>query len=176
MRFGGRRVLLAGCLFSASAYIELVFWHDHTWQVLLSAGLLGIGIAMGYAAMSNLVVEAVPQSQTGVATGMNTNIRNIGGAVGAGMATSIVGELLVGGRDAEQHGYVMAFIVSAAGLLAAAIVTLMIPRHPVHDPDTIDQLGAMAGGPSAIVATSSRVDSCPPTSSRRLGRCAGMPS
>ena len=158
VRFGGRRVLLAGCLFSASAYIELVFWHDHTWQVLLSAGLLGIGIAMGYAAMSNLVVEAVPQSQTGVATGMNTNIRNIGGAVGAGVATSIVVSSLLADGTPSEHGYVMAFIVSAAGLLAAAIVTLMIPRHPVHDPDTIDQLGAMAGGPSAIVATSSRVD------------------
>src|ERR1700728_4308385 len=87
---GGRRVLLAGCVFSCSAYVELVFWHAQTWQVMLSAGLLGVGIAFGFAAMSNLVVEAVPQSQTGVATGMNTNIRNIGGAVGAGIATSIV--------------------------------------------------------------------------------------
>ena len=78
--WGGRRVLLAGCLFAASAYVELVFWHAQTWQIMVSAGLLGIGIAMGFAAMSNLVVEAVPQSQTGVATGMNTNIRNIGGA------------------------------------------------------------------------------------------------
>ena len=50
----------------------------HTWQIMSPPRLLGIGIAMGYAAMSNLVVEAVPQSQTGVATGMNTNIRNIG--------------------------------------------------------------------------------------------------
>ena len=33
--------------------------------------------------MANLIIEAVPAEQTGVATGMNTNIRNIGAALGA---------------------------------------------------------------------------------------------
>ncbi len=32
--------------------------------------------------MSNLIVHAVPPAQTGVASGMNANIRTIGGAVG----------------------------------------------------------------------------------------------
>ena len=117
---GGRRVLLSGCIFSASSYVVLVFWHAHSWQILIAAGLLGIGIAMGYAAMSNLVVEAVPQSQTGIATGMNTNIRNVGAAVGAGVATSmVVSTSLPNGAPAE-HGYILAFVVSALALLVAA--------------------------------------------------------
>ena len=49
-----------------------------------ATGLLGIGIALGFASMANLIIEAVPAEQTGVATGMNTNIRNIGAALGAG--------------------------------------------------------------------------------------------
>ena len=60
--FGSRRVLLTACVFSAAAYVELALWHGHTYNVLISSGLLGIGIAMGFAAMSNLVVAAVPQS------------------------------------------------------------------------------------------------------------------
>jgi EmrB/QacA subfamily drug resistance transporter len=140
--FGGRRVLLAGCLFSSSAYIVLVFWHAHTWQVLIASGLLGIGIAMGFAAMSNLVVEAVPQSQTGVATGMNTNIRNIGGAVGAGVATSIVVSSLMRDGTPTLHGYVLAFATSAAALLIAAVTTLLIPRHRKADhPGDADHAG-----------------------------------
>ena len=131
--WGGRRVLLAGCLFASSAYVELVFWHAQTWQVMVSAGLLGIGIALGFAAMSNLVVEAVPQSQTAVATGMNTNIRNIGAAVGAGIATSIVVSSLLPDGTPSLHGYILAFVVSAAALLIAAVTTLLIPRH-VADP------------------------------------------
>jgi EmrB/QacA subfamily drug resistance transporter len=140
--FGGRRVLLAGCLFSSSAYIVLVFWHAHTWQVLIASGLLGVGIAMGFAAMSNLVVEAVPQSQTGVATGMNTNIRNIGGAVGAGVATSIVVSSLMRDGTPTLHGYVLAFATSAAALLIAAVTTLLIPRHRKADhPGDADHAG-----------------------------------
>jgi MFS family permease len=109
--------------------MALTLWHTHTWQVLVAAGLLGIGIAMGFAAMANLVVEAVPQSQTGVATGMNTNIRNIGAGIGAGIATSIVVSSLAPDGTPTVHGYVLAFIVSAVALIVAAASTLVIPRH-----------------------------------------------
>ena len=126
---GGRRVLLAACCFAASSYVVLALWHTHTWNVLLSAALLGIGIAMGFASMTNLVVEAVPPTQTGVATGMNTNIRNIGAGVGAGVATSIVVSHLMAHGVPSEHGYILAFIISAAALVVAALATLAIPRH-----------------------------------------------
>ena len=55
-----------------------------------SGGLLvGIGIGLAFAAMANLVVEAVRQDQTGVATGINTIMRSIGGSIGAQMAAAI---------------------------------------------------------------------------------------
>ncbi len=127
--FGSRRVLLAACCFCAAAYVVLIPWHQHTWEILVAAALLGVGVAMGFSSMTNLVVEAVPHTQTSVATGMNTNIRNIGAALGAGIATSIVvGDLLADGTPAE-HGYVLAFAVSAVALVIAAGATLAIPRH-----------------------------------------------
>jgi MFS family permease len=133
--FGSRRVLLVGCCISASSYVVLSFLHSHTWNVLLASGLLGIGIAMGFASMTNLVVEAVPPSQTGVATGMNTNIRNIGAAVGAGVATSVVVSSLAADGAPTEHGYVLAFVISAVAMLIAAGATLIIPRHqPADEP------------------------------------------
>jgi MFS family permease len=158
--FGGRRVLLSGCVFASFAYLALVLWHAHTWQIMVSSGLLGIGMAMGYAAMSNLVVQAVPQSQTGVATGMNTNIRNIGSAVGAGVATSfVVSSLLHNGTPAE-HGYILAFVVSALALLIAAGTALLIPRHPVvvHQLDRADEASAMTAGAAAVAGTASGIE------------------
>ena len=141
--FGSRRVLLAACCFSASSYIVLVLCHTQTWNVLVAAALLGVGVAMGFASMTNLVVEAVPQSQTGIATGMNTNIRNIGAAVGAGVATSIVVSSLMSDGTPTEHGYVLAFLVSAVALLIAAGATLAIPRHRARQD---------AGTPSSIPA------------------------
>ena len=125
--------MLAACIFACSSYIVLIFWHTQDWYILLATALLGVGIAMGFAAMSNLVVEAVPPSQTGVATGMNTNIRNIGAAVGAGVATSVVVSSLLANGVPKEHGYILAFIISAVALVIAALATLAIPRHAATD-------------------------------------------
>ncbi|HEY3844856.1 MAG TPA: MFS transporter [Acidimicrobiales bacterium] len=143
--FGSRRVLLAASCFAASSYVVLALWHSATWEVLVSSGLLGVGIAMGFAAMTNLVVEAVPPTQTGVATGMNTNIRNIGGAVGAGIATSVVVSSLMADGTPSEHGYILAFIISAVALVAAAGATLAIPRHRALQ-DNSDTREAVAVG------------------------------
>ena len=127
--FGSRRVLLVACCFSAASYAVLVLWHTHTWDILVAAALLGVGVAGGFAAMTNLVVEAVPRTQTGVATGMNTNIRNIGAGVGAGVATSVVVSSLTANGTPTEHGYVLAFVISGAAMVVAAAATLAIPRH-----------------------------------------------
>jgi len=124
---GSKPILISGALFAALSYGVLAVAHDQPWNIYVAAGLLGIGVALGYASMSNLIIEAVPASQTGVATGMNTNIRNIGAALGSGAATSlIVSGLLVRGYPRE-HGFVLAFAVCGGALVVAAIAALMIP-------------------------------------------------
>jgi MFS family permease len=156
--FGSRRVLLAGCVFSAVAYVELLIWHAHTWQIMIAAGLLGVGLAMGYAAMSNLVVQAVPHTQTGVATGMNTNIRNMGSAVGAGVATSMVVSTVLRNGTPAQHGYLLAFVVSAIALVIAAGIALLIPEQsgvPIHVADPVE--GAEGLSAAAAVLASAPV-------------------
>ncbi len=56
--------------------------HAHPYDMLISAALLGIGIGLAFSALGNLIVQAVPPEQTGVATGMNTVMRTLGGALG----------------------------------------------------------------------------------------------
>jgi MFS family permease len=133
---GSKSILIIGALVAASSYGLLAVAHGESWTIYLAAGLLGIGVAFGFASMSNLIVEAVPASQTGVATGMNTNVRNIGAALGSGVATSlIVSGMLVHGYPRE-HGYVLAFAVCGGALVVAAIAALMIPTR--SRPSVID--------------------------------------
>jgi MFS family permease len=158
---GSKMVLVLGSLFAASSYLVLVIEHSVEGVVYLATGLLGIGIALGFASMSNLIIEAVPVEQTGVATGMNTNIRNIGAALGSGIATSlIIGSLLPDGYPKET-GYVLAFIVSGAGLVVAALVALLIPGrrasagrrrdpHPALTAEAEAIVGAIAVGPEDL--------------------------
>ena len=71
-RFGSRGALIAGAAVSAVACGWLTIARRHRYGMLLSSTLPGIGIGIGLAfAAGNLLVHAVPASQTGAASGMN---------------------------------------------------------------------------------------------------------
>ena len=57
----------------------LALWHDEPWQVLVAMPVLGTGVGFAFAAMATLITEAVRPSETGIATGMNTVMRTVGG-------------------------------------------------------------------------------------------------
>ncbi|MGA2520498.1 MAG: MFS transporter [Acidimicrobiales bacterium] len=124
---GSKAALVVGAIVSCAAYVNLALAHSHRWEIYLASTLLGVGLGLAFSAMSNLIVHAVPPAQTGVASGMNANIRTIGGAVGAAVMSSIVtSTLLHSGRPAES-GYTDGFLFLAAVTLAAVIATLFIP-------------------------------------------------
>ena len=55
-------------MFTAGAFVLMLIEHDHKLPLYLGSALLGIGIGLAFAAMANLIVQAVPVTQTGVAT------------------------------------------------------------------------------------------------------------
>ena len=79
--------------------------------------IMGVGFGLAFAAMSSLIVAAVPPEQTGVASGMNANIRTIGGSIGAALMASIVTSQLEPGGLPKEIGYTIGFAVLAAALL-----------------------------------------------------------
>jgi MFS family permease len=144
-RFGSRTPLLVGIALVAIGFVQLAVLHDHPWHIFLNSVLTGAGIGLAFAAMATLIVDAVPQSQTGVATGMNTIMRSIGGALGAQIAASIVG------AHADESHFVAAFLVSAAGLALAFVAALVIPRRPTrhtvpHGARRLGEAAATASG------------------------------
>jgi hypothetical protein len=64
--------------------------HNHSWRVYLFTGLLGVSFGLAFSATSALAVGAVPPDQTGVANGMNANIRTIDGSICSGAMAGIV--------------------------------------------------------------------------------------
>ncbi len=129
LRIGSKSVLIIGSLISAASYGVLVIDHSQSWTIYLASGLLGVGLAPAFASMANLIIEAVPADQTGVATGMNTNFRSVGAALGAGIATSLVISEIMPNGYPKESGYVAAFVVSGIGLLVAALAACLIPSR-----------------------------------------------
>ena len=105
----------------------LAFAHHHAWEIYSSSAVMGIGFGLAFSAMSALVVAAVPASQTGVASGMNANIRTIGGSIGSAVMASIVTSQLVVSGLPKESGYTTGFAVMAGGLALAALAGLLIP-------------------------------------------------
>jgi len=136
VRFGGKALVLWGCLISAVSMAILAFAHQQEWEIAVATGLMGAGFGFAYSAMSALIVGAVPVEQTGVATGMNANIRTIGGSIGSAAMASIVTSHLAKSGLPLQSGYTAGFAVMAVALLVAGGSALMIPviRRPAVEP------------------------------------------
>jgi len=126
-RIGSKLAVIIGSIVSCAGYTMLAFAHAYQWQIYVVGALLGMGMGLAFSAMSNLIVQAVPAEQTGVASGMNANIRTIGGAVGAAVMSSIVTSTLLHGGLPAESGYTNGFLFVAVVTLFAVIAALFIP-------------------------------------------------
>jgi EmrB/QacA subfamily drug resistance transporter len=117
---GPRVPLVAGTFLTALSYAFLAAAHDAKWQVYVCTALMGAGIGFAFGAMANLIVEAVRPEETGVATGMNTIVRTIGGSLGSEISASIV-------AASTDRAYTTAFAVSAGAVAVSFVASLAVP-------------------------------------------------
>jgi EmrB/QacA subfamily drug resistance transporter len=128
-RWGFRVSLMFGTLCTSAAFAILAIEHSHPWHFILSGVFMGVGLSFGFASMANLIVAAVPQTDVGIATGINTITRTIGGAFGSAVAVAILSSETIGNTPiAEQRAYVTAFIMSAGVALLAFAAAVLVPR------------------------------------------------
>ncbi|WP_369140321.1 MFS transporter [Modestobacter versicolor] len=126
-RIGSRMVLLAGTIVTAVGYLGFALAHDTQAAILAVSVLMGVGFGFAFASMSNLIVASVPPEQTGVASGMNANIRTIGGSIGAAVMASVVTAGAGASGLPAESGYTHGFLVLTGALVLAAGATLLIP-------------------------------------------------
>ncbi len=126
---GAKVLLTAGAALGSLACAVLALWHDRPWQIALAAGVFGLGIGLAFAAMANLIVGSVPAGQTGAATGMNANIRTIGGSIGAAVTSVLVTGRLQPSGLPHESGYTQGFALLAVLCLAAAGAALLVPAR-----------------------------------------------
>jgi EmrB/QacA subfamily drug resistance transporter len=127
LRFGSKNLLVVGTVVSVAGYLGLALVHEQRWQIYVVSTVMGAGFGLAFSAMANLIVAAVPPEQTGVASGMNANIRTIGGAIGAAAMASIVTVGAPVGGFPTEAGYTAGFLVLAGALALSALAALLIP-------------------------------------------------
>jgi SAM-dependent methyltransferase len=126
-RLGSRAQLQAGMACLLVAYVALFGAHATTVELLAPTIVLGLGLGLGLSSLANLIVGAVRQDQTGVATGVNTVMRTLGGAFGAQLATTCITSSVRHGLPTDS-GFTLAFGVCAG--TASGIVTRCVQNAP----------------------------------------------
>ncbi|MFJ7208139.1 DHA2 family efflux MFS transporter permease subunit [Streptomyces sp. NPDC098789] len=146
-RIGGRPVVAAGLAFQALGlgWFAAVLAADVTYAAQLPALILsGIGMALYFAPASNVLMSTVSVADQGRASGANSALRELGGALGVAVLASVFASQ--GGYETPQtftDGTVPALWIGASAVALAALLALLLPRKAKQPQQS---------GPSPVVA------------------------
>jgi EmrB/QacA subfamily drug resistance transporter len=106
-RVGPRRLLVAGSLVTGAGYAlmgVLAPAQDLWWHILPSMCVVGIGMAMVVAPLSTAVMGAVPEAQSGLASGVNNAVSRMAGLISVAAVGGLVTALYLGAGGTESFG------------------------------------------------------------------------
>jgi EmrB/QacA subfamily drug resistance transporter len=133
-RIGGHRLMGAGLLLQAIGlgWIAHVSTPTTPYADLVAPFFLsGIGMALFFAPVANVVLSSVRPQEEGQASGANNAIRELGGVFGVAVLASVFAHY--GGYRsgaAFAHGMSIAVWIGAALVLVGAVASFAIPHHP----------------------------------------------
>lgn len=122
------RVQLTGAaILIALSTASFGLFHSAAWMPAIAGAVFGFGLGISNSAMASLVVQSVARTQTGIAAGMNSNLRTIGSAIGTSLMAAIVTSSLTATGFPTEAAYDTAFIVMAGLAVAAAAIAGLAP-------------------------------------------------
>jgi MFS family permease len=142
-RFGSKPPLVAGALLFCAGYVMLALVHSAEWEIYLAMLLLGTGMGIAFAAMVNLIVENVGPGETGVAVGMNSLMRSVGGAFGGAATAALLASVSSASGAPTERAYTLAFGLCAVTAAAAALIGLAVPQRgpqAIFEPHAVGDL------------------------------------
>jgi EmrB/QacA subfamily drug resistance transporter len=138
-RFGSKSAMVVGAGISAVSFAWLLVAHRHPYDFLIGATLLGVGIGLAFAALGNLIVQAVPATQTGVASGMNTVMRTLGGALGGQLSATFIVDHQAHGHPTVT-GFTATFLMATLFLVVCVFASVLVPTE--REAESVSQVGA----------------------------------
>jgi len=152
-RIGGRPLMATGLALQAVglAWIASVSTATIGYASLVGPFVLsGIGMAMFFAPVANVVLSAVRRVEEGKASGANNAIREVGGVLGVAVLASIF--VRAGGYESPEafnDGLVPAIWVGAIAVGVGAALSLLIPRKQRHAEATVFERDELVPQPEA---------------------------
>jgi MFS family permease len=132
-RIGGQRLMGAGLVLQASGLAWLAMVSTATVPYLELVGpfvISGIGMALFWAPVANVVLSAVRPEEEGQASGSQNAIRELGGVFGVAVLASVWSHYGSYASGASfVHGMTPALWIGAALVLAGSVAAFAIPSR-----------------------------------------------
>ena len=152
-RYGSKWPLAVGMLIVSVAALLFATQHDDPGTVLLASALLGLGVGAAFAAMAGLIADNVDPREMGVAAGMNTVVRMIGGVIGGQVGAALLTARTIGDSSVPaESAFTITFALSAVAALIAAGIAVSIGSRPAlrHLEVVAPPVPASSGRTSAV--------------------------
>lgn len=136
-RIGGQRLMAAGLALQASGLIWIAAVSTPTLpytHLVAPFVLSGIGMALFFAPVANVVLSSVRPDQEGKASGANNAIRELGGVFGVAVLASVFSR--IGGYESAAsfvHGTTTAVYVGGAVVALGAVAAALIPARRARE-------------------------------------------
>ncbi|MGW1006703.1 DHA2 family efflux MFS transporter permease subunit [Streptomyces sp. NPDC002520] len=132
-RIGGRPVVAVGLFLQAAGlgYLASVVRADVSYGAQLPGLIVsGVGMALYFAPAANLVMSSVRPQEQGIASGANNALREVGGALGIAVMSSIFSaQGGYGSAQAFVDGLRPALVTGSGVIALAAVAALVIPAR-----------------------------------------------
>ncbi|HVW42945.1 MAG TPA: MFS transporter [Amycolatopsis sp.] len=136
-RTSPRTVMLVSLTAGVASSFLTAFMHDQKWQFVIFGVIGGVASGCYYGGLNNLIIEAVPERLTGVATGMGACVSAfMGSAVPVIAGVILAGHVLTTGHGGAptytSHGYTIVFVIMGIAALVGLVLTLGMRHGRAH--------------------------------------------
>ncbi|MGX1131291.1 EmrB/QacA subfamily drug resistance transporter [Streptomyces glaucescens] len=153
----GRKVLQAGALIMAAGVLLYLWEADHyglaiaPWHMALPLVVMGVGMGLIVAPLTDAVLSGVPREHSGSASGLINTVQQMGNALGLGLVSVVFFGVIDEHLSLEETGpaYVNAF-QHALGWVAAVMGVIFLlmsalPKRPAQHVEGAEAAGATEG-------------------------------
>ncbi|MFD0505903.1 MFS transporter [Streptomyces chiangmaiensis] len=140
----GRKVLQAGALVMGAGVLLYIWESDRyglaiaSWQMALPLVVMGVGMGLIVAPLTDAVLSEVPREHSGSASGLINTVQQMGNALGLGLVSVVffgeIGDRLtptqVGPAFAHAFQYALGWV--AAVLAVIFLLMFALPRRPAQ--------------------------------------------
>ena len=150
-RWGPKVSLMLGAALMGVTYLVAAVALGELWQIVVTSSIIGAALALSYAAMPDLIMRAVPVTETAAANGLNALMRAVGTSTSSAVTSAILANMtiMVGPATmASLAGVQTAMVVAGGVSLLGLLVAAFIPGRPAAATET----GAAAEAPARSTA------------------------